>query len=164
MKNIFTVLLTLVLGVQVILGQGADIDSLNKLLAHTDQDTSRVLLLTELSGYYQFFNSDTALLLTDKALALARKVNFTKGEIEAISRQGEVRHHRGELPQALEAELTAIQLSRKYNYPEAEAQSLTFIATINLDLGEYRAALNYLFQAKKIYDNVGSQLSTGVVS
>lgn len=162
MRYIFTVLLMFVISLQVVRGQSPDIDSLSKLLTRTGEDTNRVLLLVELAGHSQFFNSDTALLLIDEAMELARKLGFTKGEVKAISRQGEVRHMRGELPQALEAELTAIQLSRKYNYPEAEAESLTFIAVIYLDLGEYRQALNYLFQAKKIYDDIAGQLSAGI--
>jgi tetratricopeptide (TPR) repeat protein len=160
MKYIFIVSLMIASGLQVVGGQTAVIDSLNKVLLRTGQDTNRVLLLVELAANYQFLNSDTALSSTDEALKLSRKLNFVKGETKAISRQGEVRHLRGELPLALEAELTAIQLSRKYNYPDGEAESLNFIAAIYSVLGEYRQALNYLFQAKKIYDNIASQLST----
>ena len=53
-------------------------------------------------------------------------------------------------------------MSRKYNYPEAEAESLTFIGFIYLNLGEYQQGLNYLFQAKKIYGDIAGQLSTGI--
>jgi signal transduction histidine kinase len=116
----------------------------------------------EVAGAYQFFNSDSALILTHKAMELARELHFTRGEVKATSRHGEVLHIRGELPQALEAELMAIQLSRKYNYQEAEAESLVFIATIYLDLADYRQALTYLFQAKNIYDKIAGQLSSGV--
>jgi two-component system NtrC family sensor kinase len=161
MKYIFIISLMIVLGLQVVGGQTTIIDSLNKLLLRTGQDTNKVLLLVELAANYQFYNSDTALSLTDEALKLSRKLNFRKGETKAISRQGEVRHLRGELPQALEADLTAIQLGREYNYPDAEAESLTFISAVYSVLGEYRQALNYLFQAKKIYDNIASQLPTG---
>ncbi len=162
MKFILSTLLVLALGTRVIHGQVREIDSLNTLLARTGQDTNRVLLMIELVGNYQFFNSDTAISLAEVALELARKLNFKKGEITAISRQGEVLHLRGELPQALEAELLAIALSRKHNFPQLEAESLTFLATIYLDLAEYRQALNYLFQAHKIYRNFRSQLPTGI--
>ena len=162
MRYTSTVLLMLVTSLQVVCAQSPGIDSLSKLLASTSEDTNKVMLLIELAGNYQFFNSDTALSLTDEALNFARKLNFTKGEVKAISRQGEVRRIRGEFPQALKDELTAIQLSRKYNYPETEAESLTFMAFIYLDLGEYRQGLDYLFQAKKIYDDIAGQLSTGI--
>jgi len=162
MKFILIALIMFVSGLQIIRGQVTNIDTLKTLLAQTGQDTNRVLLLVELAATYQFFNSDTALSLTDEALELSRKLNFKKGEVLAISRQGEVRHLRGELPQALEAELTAIQSSRIYNFPHSEGESSTFIAIIYLDLGEYRKALDYLFQAKKVYDNIANQLPIGV--
>src|SRR3954468_14942502 len=130
MKCSIIILFMLVSGLQLVRGQSANIDSLNKLWVHADHDSDRVLLLIELAANYQFYNLDTALSLTEEAQKLSRKLNFIKGEVKAISRQGEVRHLRGELPQALEAELTAIQLSRKYNYPDAEAESLTFISAI----------------------------------
>jgi two-component system, NtrC family, sensor kinase len=151
-----------VAGLQALRAQVEELDSLFNQLVQTEQDSTKVLLLVELAGGYQFFDSDRAFELTDEALKLARKLRFTKGEVKAISRQGEVRRIRGELPQALEAELTAIQLSRIHDVPEAEAESLTFLATIYLDLGEYRKALEYLFQAKKIYGNIAGQLKTGV--
>jgi two-component system NtrC family sensor kinase len=160
MKNILITLL-LVLCTAVTRAQMTVIDGINKQLLHTGQDTSRVLLMVELAAYYQFFNSDTALLLTEEAIENARNLNFKKGEIKAISRQGEVRHLRGELPQAFESELSAIQLSREFKYPETEAESLTFIGNIYLDLGEYRQALNYFLQAKSIYDKIINRLSKG---
>ena len=87
MRYIFTIWLMFVSSIQVISGQATDIDSLSKLLVRTSEDTNKVLLLIELAGNYQFFNSDTALSLTEQALKFARKLNFTRGEVKAISRQ-----------------------------------------------------------------------------
>ena len=157
MKFILITLFLFLSGVQLAHAQRS-IDSLTKLLAHSVEDTNKVLVLIELCGYYQFSDSDTALVLSEEAIQLARKIKYAKGEIRAICRQGEVRHLRGELPLALESEMTAIQLSQKHNYPDVEAESLTFLATIYLDLAEYRQALNYLFRAKKIYDNIDIKL------
>ncbi len=162
MKYVFTILLMFVLNLHTIHGQVTRTDSIHRLLLRAGKDTNSILNLVEVAGAYQFFNSDSALILTHKAMELARELHFTRGEVKATSRQGEVLHLRGELPQALEAELTAIQLSRKYHYPETEAESLIFIATIYLDLADYRQALTYLFQAKNIYDKIAGQLSPGV--
>ena len=147
MKYILYAFLISVIGPRMARGQNISV-----------QDTNRVLQLCDQAGYYQFFNSDTSLLLTFEAEALAQRLVFKMGEARAISRQAEVRHLRGEFPQALEAVLTAIQLSRKYKYPEVEAESLTFAGTIYFDLGDYNQSLTYLFQAKKIYDIIAHQL------
>ena len=157
MKFILIIALICFSEVQTLKGQ-SNIDSLTNQLIHLGDDTTKVIKLIELSSIYQFNKSDTALALSEEAIQLARKIKYVKGEIRAITRQGEVRHLRGELPQALESELTAIQLSQKYNFPDVEAESLTYLATIYLDLAEYRLALNYLFKAKKIYDNINIQL------
>ncbi|MCY7421718.1 MAG: tetratricopeptide repeat protein, partial [Chitinophagaceae bacterium] len=149
-----------VLNLPAIHSQVTRTDSLQRLFLRAGNDTNSILTILEVAGAYQFFNSDSALILTHKAMELARQLHFTWGEVKAISRQGEVLHLRGELPQALEAELMAIQLSRKYHYPEAEAESLIFIATIYLDLADYRQALTYLFQARNIYEKFAGKLSS----
>ena len=154
MKLISTSLFLLLFALTCTHGQ-TGIDTVQRSLSqHSLEDTSKVLLLVELASKYQFSASDTALALTEEAKQLARKIKYVKGELRAIARQGEVRHLRGELPQALEAELEAIQSSQQHNLPAVEAESLTFLATIYLDLAEYRQALNYLFRAKKIYDRI----------
>ncbi len=158
MKSFCIILLTLASTFPVAFGQVSETDSLKKLLAQTREDTSRVLLLTELAFNYQFFKSDTAIIITRQAIALSQKLNFPKGEIRALIRLGEVLHIRGEFPQALEAELKALQLSRKNHDSEGEAHCLSFTALIYIELGEYRQGLNYLFQAKKIYENILQQL------
>ena len=95
MKFILITLFLFLSGVQLAHAQRS-IDSLTKLLAHSGEDTNKVSLLIELAANYQFSASDTALELTDEAIQLARKIKYDKGEIRAISRQGEVRHLRGE--------------------------------------------------------------------
>ncbi len=155
MKNILIILF--LFGSCVLNGQKR-IDSLASQLLQSSEDSNKVVLLIELAANYQFHNSDTAIILTESAIQLARKINYVKGELRAISRQGEVRHIRGELPQALESELTVIKLSQKFNYPDVEAEGLTFLGTIYLDLAEYRQALSHLSKARKIYDNINIKL------
>ena len=133
-------------------GQEHVTDSIKRLLVLTQQDTKRVLLLSELAGTYQFFNSDTAIVLAQQAIALAQKLQFSKGESRALTRLGEVMRVRGEFPQALEANLKGLRLSRQTNNIEEEANTLSFTAHIYIDLGEYRQGLNYLLLAKKIYE------------
>ncbi|GAA4469443.1 hypothetical protein GCM10023189_56470 [Nibrella saemangeumensis] len=87
------------------------------------------MLLLELSGNYQFFKSDTAVVLAQKAITLAHQIHFTKGEIKALTRLGEVLRLQGEYPPALEAHLKALQLSRQTHNIIEEANTLSFILT-----------------------------------
>src|SRR4051794_38184607 len=120
MKSFCFILFWLASTFTIASGQVSEADSLKKLLAQTRQDTNRVLLLTELAGQYQFFKSDTAIIMARQAIELAQKLNFPKGEIRGIIRLGAVMETLGELPQALEEDLKALQLSRKNYDSEGE--------------------------------------------
>ncbi|MDQ6757447.1 MAG: hypothetical protein M3004_10985, partial [Bacteroidota bacterium] len=164
MKSFCIILLGLASNLEFVFGQMSEIDSLNKLLAPTKQDTDRVLLLTELAAHYQFFNSDTSIILINESIELAKKLNYSIGETRALARLGEILHRNGKLPQALDAEMQALQLAHKNFDSAGEAQCLTFTALIYTDVGEYRQGLNYLFDAKNIYDNISHQLPAVGVS
>jgi signal transduction histidine kinase len=161
MRNIFVLLMFLFLVIQPARTQNKIVDNLKILVANTDSDSAKILLMIDLASYYQFYNSDAAIAEIEKAIRLAQKAEYKRGELISLSRKGELQHLRGELPLALETELNTIQLSQKYNYPDIEAQSLTFLGTIYLDLEEYKLAQIYLFLAEKIYQNIDRKLLLG---
>jgi two-component system, NtrC family, sensor kinase len=154
MTRIFILFAILFFGFQPTDAQNKIADSLNNQIIHSTSDTIKVLLKIELAGISQFYNSDFALSTVEEAITLAKNIDYTRGELRAISRRGEILHLKGELSKGLEDELSAILLSQKYGYPDIEAESLTFLATIYLDLAEYRKAHDYLFRAKRLYDNI----------
>lgn len=127
------------------------IDSLKFNLAHSQQDDIRSLLLTELAANYQFFNADTAILLTQQASEIAVRSHFPKGEAAALTRLGEVYRLRGDYAKALDTHFKALSVSRKTNDLSEEANTLSFAAIVYNELGEYRRGLDYLFQAERIY-------------
>ncbi|MBD0289122.1 MAG: tetratricopeptide repeat protein, partial [Flavisolibacter sp.] len=162
--RLITIILLLVLYWSGALGQNRVTDSLAKLLAQTQQDTSRVLLLAELAGNYQFFKSDTAIALAREAIGLAQKIGFKKGEIRAEIRLGEIHRLRGEFPQALQEEFKALRLSRKTGDVQGEAECLSFAGPVYTELGEYRQALDYLLSAKKIYETLPQRIQAFALS
>jgi tetratricopeptide (TPR) repeat protein len=160
MKQFYIILLLLTSVLTAVKSQIInEADSLEKLLLQTPQDSNKVLLLAELTMRYQFFKSDTALILAQQAIALAQRLHFSKGEIRALIRLGEVRRLHGQYPQALKEQLRALQLSRETHSAEDEASSLKYAGLIYNDLGEYRQGLNYLFQSKRISESIPEQLS-----
>jgi len=76
-KHVLFALLVLALQPYFANAQDTKIDSLRNLLLTERIDTSRVLLLTQLSRAYYVSKPDTALQLAQEALALSRKANFT---------------------------------------------------------------------------------------
>jgi hypothetical protein len=84
-------------------------DSLKRLIAHVPQDTSMVLLLVRLSSDYRFNKTDSSLIIAQEAIQLSQKLNFTKGEIRALSIAGEACRFQGEFPRALEYQFNALK-------------------------------------------------------
>jgi len=161
MNRIVIALIILSFCLQPTHAQKKVLDSLNNLLIHSTSDTTTILLKVELASVYQFSSSDSAIILIEEAIRQAQDIDFKKGELRALSRRGELRHLKGQLSQALEDELQAIRLSQRYNFPDIEAGSLTFLATIYLDLEDYRKAHVYLFRAMKIYETINTKLLSG---
>ncbi|MBC7827399.1 MAG: tetratricopeptide repeat protein [Chitinophagaceae bacterium] len=150
MKPFYVTILLLLSNLMIAVSQTSDTDSLKKLLAQTDADTTRVLLLSRLAGAYRFSNLDTALILSQQALLLSRKLNFTRGEVRALNLLGSTLQSLGEYPKALEAEFEALRMSKSSHDREAEATSLVYIGSIYIQLNEYQQALFYLQQVLKI--------------
>lgn len=84
-KNIRLLVLLLVLQPVLTRAQTSKIDSLKQALLKEKQDTSRTLLVSELSRTYVYSKPDTALLLAQQGLNLARQINFTKGEAYGLN-------------------------------------------------------------------------------
>jgi len=77
------------------------IDSLKERLAISLPDTNRVLILSELSVNYSRVDQDSAMKYALAGLALARELNFKRGEADCIRRSGIVLFNLGRYPEAL---------------------------------------------------------------
>src|SRR5829696_7923829 len=65
--------------------QANSIDSLQQLLESEQRDTSRVLLLNQLSLAYRLTKPDTALAMIQQALSLSKKAAYPPGEVKSLS-------------------------------------------------------------------------------
>lgn len=59
-------------------GQKPEADSIKKLLEQNPSDTSRVLLLIRLSNAYNFYLSDSAIILAQEAIQDAQRLHFAR--------------------------------------------------------------------------------------
>jgi signal transduction histidine kinase len=124
------------------------------LLASSQQDTNQVNRLIDLSEEYYFSKPDSCFLLANKAIELARKINYTSGELMGLNHAGEALRFLGDFPKALEMQFAALQINRQMGDKSGEAATLSFIGFIYAELAEYRQGLNYLTEAKKTYDHL----------
>lgn len=117
-------------------------------------DTNQVIHLLDLANSYYFSKPDSCVILAKRAIALSQKIKFKEGELAGLSTAGEALRFLGEFPQALEMQFKALQMIRKKGDVANEGRTLGFIGFIYVELNEFRQGLNYLFQAKKIYDTI----------
>jgi two-component system NtrC family sensor kinase len=151
MKNKIFLIISF-LFIQVVYAQRNEIDSLMNIINKQRKDTNEVIAKINLVGFYLFTNPDSAIITGRQAVDLARTLNYSKGEGNALNLLGECLHLVGDFPKALESLFNALRISREIKDPDMESTSLDFIGIAYVDLGEYRQGLNYLYQAKEIND------------
>ncbi len=139
--------------------QSSEAESLKLALQKSGPDTSRVLLLEELSRVYSTSKTDTSLMFAQEALSLARKIGFEKGEAISLNRIGTVLSSIGNHPQALQNLLEALQINEKIRNVDGVMRNQGNISNVNAELGDYKEALNYAFRgmhnAEKASDQEG---------
>ncbi|CAN5921903.1 hypothetical protein BH24BAC1_BH24BAC1_33920 [soil metagenome] len=128
-------------------------DSLKHLLSLSKQDTSRVLILAELTEAYRNVRPDSAMLYGQQALNLARESNFPTGEIEALLSISVVQRELGNLPYALNVALKALKITQEHQIEQKEAGCLVRVANVYLASKNFAKALSYYQQAEKIRRN-----------
>src|SRR4051812_42707484 len=142
MKLFLINLLLFISSLITVAGQTPLSDSIKRILHKTWQDTSRILLMADLANQYQFFNSDSAIIIAQQAIGEAQKMKYLSGEIVGLIALGEIYRNRGDYPQALEKLFTALGKSRNIHDAVGEANSMCFIGIVYMEVSEYRQALN----------------------
>lgn len=130
--------------------QSNTIDSIKQLLKSEQPDTTRVLLLNQLSLAYRLTKPDTALTLTQEALSLARKASYVSGEARSLSGIASIFRITGNYPKALQLHLEALKKAEAIG---DERTASTIMLSIGIDyeyLGDYRQAVNYTLKVLAI--------------
>ncbi|HET7118394.1 MAG TPA: ATP-binding protein, partial [Hanamia sp.] len=149
-KNI---LLTVFLALIFVAGQAQSrqkIDSLKHELTITREDTSRVLILAQLCYDYGGVSPDSSRIYGEQSLALAKKINFSRGEALALTYIGRYYEGQNNPAKSLKLLYDALQIEQAHQYPAETALSLNFIASIYSGLQDYPTAKYYLKEAEKI--------------
>ena len=152
-KIVFTLLLLLATSIVFTQNQQV-VDSLKHELAIATQDTSRALILVNLCELYRFSKPDSAMQYIEPAVALAQQIKFYRGEAVALGSMSGVLREAGNFPQALEIAFKSIQIADNYGCLPEKAYSLLEIGTSYRWSNEYVTAINYLQQAKKIFEEL----------
>jgi signal transduction histidine kinase len=158
-RNLLFVALVLVFRIGFAQPGPQEIDSLKHELTLADNDTSRVLILGGLCSYYANYNFDSSNLYGKQGLALAEKRKFLKGKARILCGLARGYQVHGDLPKALELGFKAFQTAGENNDQLGKARSLNEIGSIYGNLGDIPKQMNYLKQAKQIFET--NQYETG---
>jgi len=123
-------------------------DSLNTVLVASSPDTAKVMALCLLSGYEQ--DNVKRLSLVNKALALARKIKFEKGEAQCYYILGNYFTGSSDIPKSLEYHLKALKIREKLNLTQGIALSLVGIGFVYFQQQNYEEALAYNLKAVQV--------------
>lgn len=96
------------------------VDSLERVLAVSESDTSRVNLLIDLANVYLSYNPDKGKDTAGKALTLAKQLNYLEGQIRSLSTLSLAYSVTGEWAKGLDLAFEGIQLIRDHT-PELES-------------------------------------------
>ncbi len=122
-------------------------DSLLRQLPQAKDDTSRVLIMGELSFHYRYINIDSAIYYGEQALLLSERIHFLRGEANALTHIGQAMREKGDLPRALELQIRARNIAKENNYTSEYATALRRIGLVYMDLRDFPKTLSYLHQA-----------------
>lgn len=131
----------------------AQVNSINKQIKNLDKakhDTDRVKIYYSISRLYWSKNADSALLMAQKSLELAKRINFEKGVALAYLAEGVAFGYKGRWPEALNSHLQCLRISEKLGMEGLSGNEYNNIAGLYTSMEDYSKALYYSQKAYKI--------------
>lgn len=128
--------------------------SLKLLLSKVQDDTAKVPLLVDLSANYVIYQADSSIRYAQRAISLARQLNYKKGEAAAMRSYGNALWASGNYDKAIEITLKALNLSRDLQDVKMIAGIYMQLAVLYQDIGDYRQALKYGFLSKNLFESL----------
>jgi signal transduction histidine kinase len=128
-------------------------DSLKQLLAANIPDTTKVIICADISFTYAFLQVDTSIAYAQKAISLARQIQYKSGEAAAMSSYGWALWAAGNYDKAIEAALKALNLYKDLKDYKRMVSAYDALAVFYRDAGDYGEALKYGILAKNLFES-----------
>ena len=125
--------------------QSQRIDSIKSIIEVSEKDTNQVNSLLELAALYQKIDLDSAAVVTQNALKIARVLAFHKGTAKAYRQTGIIFYMKGDYDKAIDNFSLSLKAWKKQGDPKGIARAYMNIGIIQKNLGQYDKALeNYI--------------------
>jgi two-component system, NtrC family, sensor kinase len=157
MIKTFTLALLFVIANKNGLAQNKYTDSLLHQLAGVKNDTSRVLIMSDLCYFHRYTNIDSSMFYGNKAVALAQQIKFLRGEADALNKLGLSWREKGDLPKSLELQFKALKIAQDNKYILELANVYRRIGHVYRDLNDLPEAVSYSWKALENDLRIGNQ-------
>jgi tetratricopeptide (TPR) repeat protein len=145
MKKLIVILLCMV--TISCIAQTKYIDSLKNSLIAKEKDTSRFLVLLNLSYAYSNLSLDSSLSFAQQALTVAKQSGFSRGEARCLEKIGYDYADLGNYPKSLQLELNALKKAETINDSDLIAAIYEAIANTYSMQKDMRASADYDLKA-----------------
>ena len=136
------------------------IDSLISILQTEKDDTSKVSILNEIARQYPLDQSVKIKMYADSAFALAKKIDWKKGQAEALNNIGDVLTFESNIKEAIEKNETAVKLFESINDKIGVANSYRKIGIAYYKLSDFPKSFDYFSRALKIFQSLNNDEGT----
>jgi len=138
-----------------LLAQTAEIDSL-KVEVATTTGTAKVDVINNLSKALWLEDPELSIENGNKALTLARKLNYKIGEAEAIKNIGGAHYYLTNYDAAVEYLIQSLKLRKQIGDKEDIINALNNLGIVQASLNNYEQALAYYLESMEIESEIGN--------
>jgi adenylate cyclase len=139
-------------------GQDVVLDSLNRVLNGSGEDSNKVNAENDLSSKYLSTQPDNALDYAIKARDLAAKIGFLSGQAYALKNIGRVYYLKGKYPDAIVVWRESLKLFEALHDENGQANLLNNIGAVFYDQGDDENALENYLKSLQYSEKTGNQL------
>jgi tetratricopeptide (TPR) repeat protein len=126
-------------------------------------DTNRVNQMNELARQFWMSQPDTARNYAGNALNESKKINYPKGEAEALRIIGWSYHYENNVVKAETYMKKAVSMFEDISFEPGLAAALNNLGAINISSGDYAEGLQASERALVIFQDLGNQQAIGSV-
>jgi len=127
---------------------------LKEQLLKAKHDSTKGRLNGLLAYGYRFSNIDSSLFYSDQAIALYKKNNLPYLKAEMLSLKGATVLEAGKLPESLQFQFEALEISEKVKDTSNIAFAFNRIGNIYMELADYKKANEYYNRSKDLFEKL----------
>lgn len=143
--------------------QSKKIETLKQTLKTAVSIPHEVDILNHLSLEYVYTNPDTAIIIIDSTLSIAKRGKYQKGIINALINKGILFYYQGNYVEALRHYFDAMDICKTIKEEERMAAILNNIGLVYQDQSNYPKALEYYFRALSMYEKLNDKTSVATI-